>query len=57
MVSAKGERELAKALAFTVRRYGETDLMAVAHAYQQTTGPHLKRPPMDQWKAEKADDS
>jgi Asp-tRNA(Asn)/Glu-tRNA(Gln) amidotransferase A subunit family amidase len=32
---------------FTGRLFGETELLAVAHAYQQATGHHLKRPPMD----------
>jgi Asp-tRNA(Asn)/Glu-tRNA(Gln) amidotransferase A subunit family amidase len=39
--------ELPTALTFTGRLYGETDLMAVAHAYQQATGYHLRRPPMN----------
>lgn len=52
----EGERELPKSLTFTGRLYGETDLLAVTHAYQQATGHHLKRPPMDQWKAENAGD-
>ncbi len=42
--------ELPNALTFTGRLYGETDLLAVAHAYQQATGHHLKRPPMDKLK-------
>jgi Asp-tRNA(Asn)/Glu-tRNA(Gln) amidotransferase A subunit family amidase len=50
-----GEVELPSALTFTGRLYGETDLLAVAHAYQQATGHHLKRPPLDKWKAEKED--
>lgn len=32
---------------FTGRLFGETELLALAHAYQQATGHHLKRPPMD----------
>lgn len=51
-----GEAALPSALTFTGRLYGETDLLAVAHAYQQATGHHLKRPPIHKWKAEKADD-
>jgi Asp-tRNA(Asn)/Glu-tRNA(Gln) amidotransferase A subunit family amidase len=35
-------------ITFTGRLYGESDLLAVAHAFQQQTGHHLKRPPMDQ---------
>jgi Asp-tRNA(Asn)/Glu-tRNA(Gln) amidotransferase A subunit family amidase len=36
---------------FTGRLYGETDLLAVAHAYQRATGHHLRRPPLDQLKS------
>jgi Asp-tRNA(Asn)/Glu-tRNA(Gln) amidotransferase A subunit family amidase len=39
--------EMPNALTFTGRLFGETELLAVAHAYQQATGHHLKRPPMD----------
>jgi Asp-tRNA(Asn)/Glu-tRNA(Gln) amidotransferase A subunit family amidase len=46
--------ELPTALTFTGRLYGETELLSVAHAYQQATGHHLKRPPMDKLKPEKA---
>ena len=31
-------------LTFTGRMYGESDLLAVAHAYQQATGHHLEHP-------------
>ena len=41
-------------ITFTGRLYGETELLAVAHAYQQATGHHLKRPPMDKVTAEEA---
>jgi Asp-tRNA(Asn)/Glu-tRNA(Gln) amidotransferase A subunit family amidase len=34
------------AITFTGRLYGETELLAVAHAFQQATGQHLKRPPV-----------
>ena len=34
------------AITFTGRLYGETELLAVAHAFQQAIGQHLKRPPM-----------
>jgi Asp-tRNA(Asn)/Glu-tRNA(Gln) amidotransferase A subunit family amidase len=50
-----GDKELPTALTFTGRLYGETELLAVAHAYQQATGHHLKRPPMDKLKPEKTD--
>jgi Asp-tRNA(Asn)/Glu-tRNA(Gln) amidotransferase A subunit family amidase len=47
--------EVPNAITFTGRLYGETELLAVAHAYQQATGFHLKRPPMDKVTAENAD--
>jgi Asp-tRNA(Asn)/Glu-tRNA(Gln) amidotransferase A subunit family amidase len=34
-------------ITFTGRLFGETELLAVASAYQQATGFHLKRPPME----------
>ena len=39
-----GETELPYSITFTGRLYGETELLAVAHAYQQATGHHLRRP-------------
>lgn len=39
--------ETPTSITFTGRLYGETDLLAVAHAYQQLTGHHLKHPAMD----------
>jgi Asp-tRNA(Asn)/Glu-tRNA(Gln) amidotransferase A subunit family amidase len=41
------ETELPRSLTFTGRLYGEADLLAVAHAYQQATGYHLRRPPVE----------
>ncbi len=41
-----GNVETPTGLTFTGRLYGETELLAVAHAYQQATGHHLRRPPM-----------
>lgn len=43
------------ALTFTGQLYGESVLLAVAKAYQDATGHHLKRPPQDTWVAEKKD--
>jgi Asp-tRNA(Asn)/Glu-tRNA(Gln) amidotransferase A subunit family amidase len=43
----RGDVEVPLALTFTGRLYGEAELLAVAHAYQQATGFHLRRPPMD----------
>ncbi|HUG90853.1 MAG TPA: amidase, partial [Planctomycetaceae bacterium] len=39
--------ETPTAVTFTGRLYGETDLLAVAHAWQRATGFHLRRPPLD----------
>ncbi len=39
--------ETPRAITFTGRLYGETELLAIAHAYQQATGHHLRHPPMD----------
>jgi Asp-tRNA(Asn)/Glu-tRNA(Gln) amidotransferase A subunit family amidase len=38
--------ETPTALTFTGRLYGETELLAVAQAYQDATGHHLRRPSM-----------
>ena len=43
----RGGAEVPESITFTGRLYGEAELLAVAHAYQQATGHHLKRPPMD----------
>jgi Asp-tRNA(Asn)/Glu-tRNA(Gln) amidotransferase A subunit family amidase len=45
---ARGDIDMPVGLVFTGRLYDETTLLAVAHAYQTTTGHHTKRPPMDQ---------
>jgi len=44
------------ALTFTGRLFGEGTLLAVAKAYQDATGHHLKRPPQDTWVVKKKDD-
>src|SRR5205823_749550 len=49
-----GDLEVPRGITFTGRLYGETELLAVAHAYQQATGQHLKRPPLEKLMAEKA---
>jgi Asp-tRNA(Asn)/Glu-tRNA(Gln) amidotransferase A subunit family amidase len=41
-------------ITFTGRLYGESELLAVAHAYQQATGQNLKRPAMDKVTPENA---
>ena len=50
-----GDAEVPTAITFTGRLFGETELLAVAHAYQQATGHHLKRPPMDKVTPENAE--
>src|SRR5207253_2362806 len=50
----RGTAEVPSALHFTGRLYGETELLAVAHAYQQATGFHLRHPPMDKVTAKNA---
>src|SRR5262249_31762506 len=52
----RDEIEMAGGLTFTGRLYGEAELLALAHAYQQATGVHLKRPPMDKVTPENASD-
>jgi Asp-tRNA(Asn)/Glu-tRNA(Gln) amidotransferase A subunit family amidase len=42
-------------LTFTGRLFGETKLLALAHAYQQASGAHLKRPPLERHLAAKDD--
>jgi Asp-tRNA(Asn)/Glu-tRNA(Gln) amidotransferase A subunit family amidase len=49
-----GDLEVPTSISFTGRLYGETELLAVAHAYQQATGHHLRRPPMDKVTPENA---
>jgi Asp-tRNA(Asn)/Glu-tRNA(Gln) amidotransferase A subunit family amidase len=49
----RGDVETPTALTFSGRLYGETELLAVAHAYQQATGHHLRRPPLDKVMEEK----
>ena len=50
----KGGVEVPTQLTFTGQLYGEADLLAVAHAYQQATGHHRRRPPMDKVTVENA---
>jgi Asp-tRNA(Asn)/Glu-tRNA(Gln) amidotransferase A subunit family amidase len=50
------------AITFTGRLFGESDLLAVAHAFQRATGDHLRRPPLEdllaaQKAAEEAEDN
>jgi Asp-tRNA(Asn)/Glu-tRNA(Gln) amidotransferase A subunit family amidase len=45
--------EVPYSITFTGRLYGESELLAVAHAYQQATGHHLRRPNMEKLVADK----
>jgi Asp-tRNA(Asn)/Glu-tRNA(Gln) amidotransferase A subunit family amidase len=49
----EGTVEHPTALTFTGRLYGETELLAVARAYQQATGSHLRHPPLDRLTGDK----
>ena len=40
-------------ITFTGTLFGESKLLALAHAYQQASGAHLKRPPLDKLAAAK----
>jgi Asp-tRNA(Asn)/Glu-tRNA(Gln) amidotransferase A subunit family amidase len=40
-------------ITFTGRLFGETALLALAHAYQQASGAHLRRPPLEKLLAAK----
>jgi Asp-tRNA(Asn)/Glu-tRNA(Gln) amidotransferase A subunit family amidase len=48
-------RETPGSILFTGQLYGESTLLAVAHAYQQAVGHHLKRPPLERYLAEEAE--
>jgi Asp-tRNA(Asn)/Glu-tRNA(Gln) amidotransferase A subunit family amidase len=39
-----GKTETPFSISFTGKLYGETELLAIAHAYQQATGHHLRHP-------------
>ncbi|MDR3637081.1 MAG: amidase [Isosphaeraceae bacterium] len=45
-------REVPGSVTFTGRLYDETTLLAVARAYQQAAGSHLKRPPLERYVSE-----
>jgi Asp-tRNA(Asn)/Glu-tRNA(Gln) amidotransferase A subunit family amidase len=51
-----GDVERPTSITFTGKLYGETELLALAKAYQDATGHHLRRPPMDKLKAEEKSD-
>jgi Asp-tRNA(Asn)/Glu-tRNA(Gln) amidotransferase A subunit family amidase len=41
------EKQVPKSITFTGRPFGESELLTVAHAYQQATGHHLKHPVLE----------
>ena len=43
---------LPRSITFTGRLFGESSLLAVAHAYQRATGHHLQRPPLEKFATE-----
>jgi Asp-tRNA(Asn)/Glu-tRNA(Gln) amidotransferase A subunit family amidase len=49
----RGDFEMPSSLTFTGRLFGETELLALGHAYQQATGFHLKHPAMEKLQEEK----
>jgi Asp-tRNA(Asn)/Glu-tRNA(Gln) amidotransferase A subunit family amidase len=49
-------REIPGSIAFTGRLYEEATLLAVANAYQRAIGDHLKRPPLERYEAERAEE-
>jgi Asp-tRNA(Asn)/Glu-tRNA(Gln) amidotransferase A subunit family amidase len=46
----QGSVEMPRSITFTGRLYGETELLGLGHAYQQATGFHLRRPPLEKIK-------
>jgi Asp-tRNA(Asn)/Glu-tRNA(Gln) amidotransferase A subunit family amidase len=48
----RGGRKMPGAVTLTGRLYDETTLLAVAHAFQEATGDHRKRPPLEDYLAE-----
>jgi Asp-tRNA(Asn)/Glu-tRNA(Gln) amidotransferase A subunit family amidase len=51
--SKEGAVEHPTSLVFTGKLYGETELLAVARAYQQATGSHLRHPPLERLTGDK----
>jgi Asp-tRNA(Asn)/Glu-tRNA(Gln) amidotransferase A subunit family amidase/Asp-tRNA(Asn)/Glu-tRNA(Gln) amidotransferase C subunit len=48
-------RQRPGSLTFTGQLYGESTLLAVANAFQQAVGDHLKRPPLERYLVEEAE--
>jgi Asp-tRNA(Asn)/Glu-tRNA(Gln) amidotransferase A subunit family amidase len=47
----KAPNEQPGTITFTGKLFGESDLLALAHAYQQVSGAHLRRPPIERLRA------
>jgi Asp-tRNA(Asn)/Glu-tRNA(Gln) amidotransferase A subunit family amidase len=52
----KGKNDQPGTVTFTGKLFGETDLLTLAHAYQQATTAHLKRPPLDRLLTKESDE-
>jgi hypothetical protein len=48
-------RQRPGSLTFTGQLYGESTLLAIANAFQQAVGDHLKRPPLERYLAEETE--
>jgi Asp-tRNA(Asn)/Glu-tRNA(Gln) amidotransferase A subunit family amidase len=48
----RGKNEQPGTITFTGKLFGESDLLALAHAYQRESGAHLRRPPLEKLLAE-----
>src|SRR6185369_7414915 len=45
----KGKNDQPGTITFTGKLFGESDLLSLAHAYQQSTVAHLQRPPLEKF--------
>jgi Asp-tRNA(Asn)/Glu-tRNA(Gln) amidotransferase A subunit family amidase len=48
-LTQRGGVEVTTSITFTGQLNDETNLLSLAHAYQQATGHHLRRPPVEKW--------
>jgi hypothetical protein len=53
----KGKNDQPGTITFTGKLFGETDLLTLAHVYQQSNTAHLKRPPLDKLLAKTSDEN
>jgi Asp-tRNA(Asn)/Glu-tRNA(Gln) amidotransferase A subunit family amidase len=52
VAEGKKDREKPGSITFTGKLYDESTLLAVAHAYQQAVGSHLRHPPLERFLTE-----